>query len=145
MGSFLDAQLRLSRGTFALDAALGAERGEILALLGPNGAGKSTALRALAGLVPLEDGHVRVDGRDETTTPVEQRPIGMVFQDYLLFPHMSALDNVAFGPRADCPRTSSISVRARLRLLPTWSCLRTSPSRRPRSALATCCCPKPGR
>ncbi|WP_017613433.1 ABC transporter ATP-binding protein [Nocardiopsis salina] len=99
MGSFLDADLRLSRGTFELHAALGAERGEILALLGPNGAGKSTALRALAGLVPLEAGHVRVGGRDETTTPVEQRPIGMVFQDYLLFPHMSALENVAFGPR----------------------------------------------
>ncbi len=95
----LDARLCLDRGDFNLDVELRARPGEILALLGPNGAGKSSALRALAGLVPLTDGHVRVDGRDETATPVERRPIGMVFQDYLLFPHMSALDNVAFGPR----------------------------------------------
>ncbi|NYH55563.1 molybdate transport system ATP-binding protein [Nocardiopsis arvandica] len=98
-GPVLDARLRLNRGDFALDVDLRVRSGEILALLGPNGAGKSSALRALAGLVPLTGGHVRVDGRDETATPVERRPVGMVFQDYLLFPHMSALDNVAFGPR----------------------------------------------
>jgi molybdate transport system ATP-binding protein len=95
----LEADLRLSRGDFTLEASLTVRPGEILALLGPNGAGKSSALRALAGLVPLTGGRVLVDGRDQTRTPVEHRPIGMVFQDYLLFPHMSALDNVAFGPR----------------------------------------------
>lgn len=95
----LDADLRLRRGDFTLEVSLKAEPGQILALLGPNGAGKSSALRALAGLVPLTGGHVRVAGKDETTTPVERRPISMVFQDYLLFQHMSALDNVAFGPR----------------------------------------------
>jgi molybdate transport system ATP-binding protein len=95
----LEADLRLSRGAFTLEASLTVRPGEILALLGPNGAGKSSALRALAGLVPLSGGRVLVDGRDQTRTPVEHRPIGMVFQDYLLFPHMSALDNVAFGPR----------------------------------------------
>ncbi|MFE6450884.1 ABC transporter ATP-binding protein [Nocardiopsis dassonvillei] len=95
----LEADLRLSRGAFTLEASLTVRPGEILALLGPNGAGKSSALRALAGLVPLTGGRVLVDGRDQTRTPVEHRPIGMVFQDYLLFPHMSALDNVAFGPR----------------------------------------------
>lgn len=95
----LEADLCLSRGAFTLEASLTVRPGEILALLGPNGAGKSSALRALAGLVPLTGGRVLVDGRDQTRTPVEHRPIGMVFQDYLLFPHMSALDNVAFGPR----------------------------------------------
>ncbi|NEA21431.1 ATP-binding cassette domain-containing protein, partial [Actinomadura bangladeshensis] len=69
------------------------------ALLGPNGAGKSTALRALAGLVPMAGGHVRVDGEDLRPLPPDRRRIGMVFQDYLLFPHLSALENVAFGPR----------------------------------------------
>lgn len=111
MGSFFDADLRLSRSDFTLDARLDAERGEILALLGPNGAGKSSALRALAGLLPLEAGHVRVGGYDETTTAVEGRSIGMVFQDYLLFPHMSALDNVAFGLR--CQGASKAEARRR--------------------------------
>ncbi|WP_067607730.1 ABC transporter ATP-binding protein [Nocardiopsis listeri] len=95
----LDADLRLTRGSFDLDVSLSCPPGHVLALLGPNGAGKSSALRALAGLVPLTGGHIRLNGDDHTTTAVEHRPIGVVFQDYLLFPHMSALDNVAFGPR----------------------------------------------
>jgi molybdate transport system ATP-binding protein len=77
-----------------------------LALLGPNGAGKSTALRVIAGLLPASAGHVRVGGRtwDDCGSGVrlatEQRSIGVVFQDYLLFPTMTARDNVAFGLRA---------------------------------------------
>ncbi|RFU37288.1 ABC transporter ATP-binding protein [Actinomadura logoneensis] len=96
----LDARLVVRRPGFDLDLDLRAAPGEVVALLGPNGAGKSTALRALAGLVPLADGHVRVDGRDLTGLPPERRGVGMVFQEYLLFPHLSALENVAFGPRA---------------------------------------------
>ena len=111
MVPFLDADLRAVRGDFALEASLEVGKGEILALLGPNGAGKSSALRALAGLLPLHGGHVRVDGNDVTTTPVERRPVGVVFQDYLLFPHMSALDNVAFGPR--CQGLSKVEARER--------------------------------
>src|SRR5699024_3606931 len=99
MAPFLDAELRLSRGDFNLEVSLEAGRGEILALLGPNGAGKSSVLRALAGLVPLTTCLVLVDGSDVTTTPVEHRSVGTVFPDYLLAPHLSALDNVAFGPR----------------------------------------------
>ncbi|MFF4339121.1 ABC transporter ATP-binding protein [Kitasatospora sp. NPDC001540] len=101
----LDARLTVSRGAFTLDVPLSAEPGEVLALLGPNGAGKSTALRALAGLLPLTDGYLRLDGApldspaDGLFRPAERRPIGVVFQDYLLFPHLSALDNVAFGLR----------------------------------------------
>ncbi|GAA1112519.1 ABC transporter ATP-binding protein [Nocardiopsis metallicus] len=108
----LDAELRVRRGDFTLDVSLTAEPGEILALLGPNGAGKSSALRALAGLVPLTGGRVLVDGADETTTTVERRPIGMVFQDYLLFEHMSALENVAFGPRCQGAGRSEARARA---------------------------------
>ncbi|MDI3417459.1 ABC transporter ATP-binding protein [Streptomyces luteolus] len=95
----LDAHLVVDRGAFRLDVALTVAPGEVVALLGPNGAGKTTALRALAGLVPLADGHLRLDGAELDRTPPESRPVGVVFQDYLLFPHLSALDNVAFGPR----------------------------------------------
>ncbi|MFC9324435.1 ABC transporter ATP-binding protein [Kitasatospora sp. NPDC057015] len=104
-GTALDARLLVERAAFRLDLALTAAPGEVIALLGPNGAGKSTALRALAGLLPLTGGHLRLDGRTledparQLHTPAEERPVGVVFQDYLLFPHLSALDNVAFGPR----------------------------------------------
>jgi molybdate transport system ATP-binding protein len=95
----LDAHLVVRRGAFLLDIVLRIEPGETVALLGPNGAGKTTALRALSGLSPLDGGHLTLGGHDMARTPPEQRPIGVVFQDYLLFPHLSARDNVAFGPR----------------------------------------------
>ncbi|CAL9392734.1 Molybdenum import ATP-binding protein ModC [Streptomyces sp. enrichment culture] len=95
----LDARLVVDRGSFRLDIALTAAPGDVVALLGPNGAGKTTALRALAGLAPLTAGHLLLDGAELHRTPPESRPVGVVFQDYLLFPHLTALDNVAFGPR----------------------------------------------
>jgi molybdate transport system ATP-binding protein len=101
----LDAHLVVHRGAFRLDVPLRIANGEVVALLGPNGAGKTTALRALAGLQPLTAGHIALGGRDldrpdgRVWTPPERRPIGVVFQDYLLFPHLTALDNIAFGPR----------------------------------------------
>jgi molybdate transport system ATP-binding protein len=103
--ALLETRLDVTRGAFRLDVALHVAAGEVVALLGPNGAGKSTALRALAGLTPLRAGRVRLAGQtlDEPEhklfVPAERRSIGVVFQDYLLFPHLSALDNVAFGPR----------------------------------------------
>jgi molybdate transport system ATP-binding protein len=102
----LDAHIGLRLGALDLDVQLQVQPGELLALLGPNGAGKSTVLRALAGLVPLDNGHVALDDMrlDDPVTglmvPPEQRPIGVVFQDYLLFQHLSVLENVAFGLRA---------------------------------------------
>ncbi len=99
----LDAAIRLQRGDFELDVSLAVEPGETAALLGPNGAGKSTIVAALAGLLPLHDGCVRLAGRvlDEPASgvfiPPEKRRIGVVFQDQFLFGHLSALDNVAFG------------------------------------------------
>ena len=104
-GPAVDAHLVVTRGAFRLDVRLRIAAGEVLALLGPNGAGKTTALRALAGLTPLSGGHVTVHGVDlerpdtRVWTAPEHRPIGVVFQEYLLFPHLSAVDNVAFGPR----------------------------------------------
>ncbi|WP_371478463.1 ABC transporter ATP-binding protein [Kitasatospora sp. NBC_00315] len=112
----LDAHLLVERAAFRLDLTLTAAPGEVIALLGPNGAGKSTALRALAGLLPLTGGHLRLDGRtledpaERLHTAAEERPVGVVFQDYLLFPHLSALDNVAFGPR--CQGRSKKEARA---------------------------------
>jgi molybdate transport system ATP-binding protein len=95
----LRAHLIVERPRFRLDIDLTATPGEVVALLGPNGAGKTTALRTLAGLTALSAGHIDLDGSPLHTLPAERRPIGMVFQDYLLFPHLSALDNVAFGLR----------------------------------------------
>ncbi|MFJ8449770.1 ABC transporter ATP-binding protein [[Kitasatospora] papulosa] len=108
-GAGLDARLVVERGTFRLDVALAAAPGEVVALLGPNGAGKTTALRALAGLTPLSGGHLRLDGTALERTQPESRPVGVVFQDYLLFPHLTALDNVAFGPR--CHGATKASAR----------------------------------
>lgn len=101
----VDAHIVVDHGPFGLDVALRLAPGEVVAMVGPNGAGKTTALRALAGLQPVHDGHIRLDGElvdrpaDQHWVPPESRPVGVVFQDYLLFPHLTARDNVAFGPR----------------------------------------------
>jgi putative spermidine/putrescine transport system ATP-binding protein len=73
--------------------------GELVALLGPSGCGKTTAPRVLAGMETVDSGEVLVDGRDITRLPVRKRDMGMVFQNYSLFPNLSALENVAFGLR----------------------------------------------
>ena len=102
----LQAELRLTLGRLELEVELAVANGELVVLLGPNGAGKTTLLRALAGLLVLDRARVVLDGAvlDDTEAgvrvPTEQRPVGFVFQDYLLFPHLSALENVAFGLRA---------------------------------------------
>jgi len=102
----LDASIQLTLGPLDLEMAIAIEEGEVVALLGPNGAGKTTLLRAIAGLAPFRSGHVRLDGMilEDTATnryvPTERRPIGFVFQDYLLFPHLNVMDNVAFGLRS---------------------------------------------
>lgn len=77
--------------------------GELVVLVGPSGCGKSTLLRSIAGLVALDEGTIAVAGEvvddGRSNTPPEHRPVGMVFQDHSLFPHLTIGDNVAFGIR----------------------------------------------
>jgi spermidine/putrescine ABC transporter ATP-binding subunit len=75
---------------------LAVRRGELLTLLGPSGCGKTTALRTLTGHVRPDDGRVLIDGRDVTDLPTHRRELGMVFQNFALFPHMTVQDNVGF-------------------------------------------------
>ncbi|MFJ5262728.1 ABC transporter ATP-binding protein [Streptomyces sp. NPDC088387] len=99
--------------TVALDGlGLTVRPGEFLALLGPSGCGKTTALRMLAGFEHPDSGAVLVDGQDVTRVPAHRRDAGMVFQSYSLFPHLSALDNVAFGLRMRKVRTFERRARA---------------------------------
>ena len=102
----LRARIVVRRDSFRLGVTVGADAGQVVALLGPNGAGKSTVLAALAGLLRPDEGRivlddvVLVDTERGVHLPPQRRQVGMVVQDYLLFPHMSALENVAFGLRA---------------------------------------------
>jgi molybdate transport system ATP-binding protein len=104
MSLLVDVEAR--RGNFTVAAAFEAAAGETVALLGPNGAGKSTLVATLAGIGPPAGGRVDLDGRtlDDVAAgrhvPPERRPVGVVFQDRLLFPHLSAVENVAFPLRA---------------------------------------------
>src|SRR3954470_10686817 len=92
----LQAALSVRRGDFRLDVDLQAGAHDVIAVVGPNGAGKSTLLRALAGLEPWS-GRVIIDGDDVSTREPESLPVAWVLQRGALFPHLSALDNVAFG------------------------------------------------
>ena len=113
----LTATLNTHVGAFHLTASLSAASGKTTVLLGESGSGKSTILRLLAGLLPLEQGQVVVDGIAYADTekrlmvPPQERPFGYVFQDYVLFPHLSIFENVAFGLRAQHMARSIIRER----------------------------------
>ncbi|MBD8726615.1 ATP-binding cassette domain-containing protein [Frigoribacterium sp. CFBP 13707] len=142
-GAGLSARLHVARGAFRLALDLDVAPGEVVALLGPNGAGKSTVLGALAGLLPADGSAVVLDGRPleggstaggakadgraaqgpaarrpaaqgpARSVPARDRDVGTVFQDYRLFPHLTALENVAFGLRARGVPATRARARAR--------------------------------
>ena len=106
-GTGLEAHLVVSRGQgFTLDIPVAIPQGRTVALLGPNGAGKSTAVAALAGIIALDGGRITLGGSPiddpdrDVFVPPEDRRIGVVFQDYVLFPHLTIAQNVAFGLRS---------------------------------------------
>jgi molybdate transport system ATP-binding protein len=103
-GLTVDAEVR--RGDFVLSVSLAAAPGQVVGVLGPNGAGKSTLLSAVAGLTPVSAGRITLAGQvmDDADSgaflETARRPVGFVFQNYRLFPHLTVADNVAFSPRA---------------------------------------------
>jgi molybdate transport system ATP-binding protein len=115
----LDARVALRRGKLDLDVELGVGTDELVVLVGPNGAGKTSLVHAIAGLGPIDAGVIRLDGEvlDDPAAgvfvPPEDRPVALMFQDGLLFRHLDALDNVAFGPRARGTRKRAANARAR--------------------------------
>ncbi len=114
----LDATIQLQQGSFELDVELHAVSGQVLAVVGPNGAGKSTLLRTLAGLLTLTAGQITLAGRTlaDTATgvhlPPYDRQVGVLFQDYRLFGHLSARDNIAFGLRTQGKRRAVARAQA---------------------------------
>jgi molybdate transport system ATP-binding protein len=114
----LGARVDMRLGTLHLDVDLQVAANELVVLVGPNGSGKSSLLRAIAGLTPIDAGTIRLEGAvlDDPGAgifvPPEKRPVSLMFQDGLLFPHLDALDNVAFGPRARGLRKAAANARA---------------------------------
>ena len=105
-GPLLEADIQVRFSRLSLDLTLEVDAGHVLGLVGPNGSGKTTVLRVLSGLQPLAGGRVVLDGEvleepaRRIRLPPERRRVGLMFQDYLLFPHLTTLENVAFGLRA---------------------------------------------
>ena len=129
---------------------LTAASGEFIALLGPSGCGKTTVLRMIAGLIEPSGGQVLIDGRDVTPLPAHQRKLGLVFQSYALFPHLSVFDNVAFGLRRQGVRGEELRRRvdealALVRLTPLAGRLprQLSGGQQQRVALARSVAPRP--
>ena len=106
MTAGISGHVVVTRPGFTLDVEVAVDPGKVVAVLGPNGAGKSTLLRVVCGLTPLSVGSLSLGGAlvDDPSrgvlVPSSERRVGVVFQEYRLFPHLSVLDNVAFGPRA---------------------------------------------
>ena len=107
------ADLVVRRDDFELRMSFSCGAGSTVAVVGPNGAGKSTMVDALAGLVPLTKGSIVLDGTHMEDLPAERRPVGVCFQSDLLFPRLSALENVAFPLRARGNGRSGAIARAR--------------------------------
>jgi len=108
--------LKLKLRNFELrDISFEVERGEHFAIVGPTGSGKSLLLETIAGIYSPNSGRIIIDGTDVTATPPEKRGVGIVYQDCMLFPHMSVYDNIAYGLRMR--RVDRESIRERVREL----------------------------
>lgn len=145
-----DLALGYEGQVFARGITLQLAPAEIVAVLGPSGSGKSTLLGTIAGVVPAAGGEILVDGKDVTHAPIHQRGIGLIFQEPLLFPHLSVSDNVAYGLRRH--GMSRADARVRAQELLTWVDLADYGDRRPdelsggqaqRVALARALAPQP--
>lgn len=119
-GAPLRARVVVDRSDdFSVDVEISIEPDVTVALLGPNGAGKSTTVSAIAGLLPLDKGRIQLGGEtlddpsEQTFVPPERRRIGVMFQDYLLFPHLTVLENIAFGLRSRGAKRSRAAASAR--------------------------------
>jgi putative spermidine/putrescine transport system ATP-binding protein len=112
------------------DVSIAIREGELLALLGPSGCGKTTTLRIVAGFVEPESGTVHFGDRDVTRVPVHKRKVGMVFQGYALFPHLSVAENVEFGLKVG--GWEKAKARARVKEMLDWVQLAALSERRPR-------------
>ena len=139
-----DLTVRYGQALAVDGVTLAIEPGEVVALLGPSGCGKTTLLRVIAGFVRQAAGRVRVDGAPVDHLPANQRNIGIVFQNYALFPHMTVVENVAYGLRARGMRGAEIQARVSRSFAArkaSWSSscsagdYRDSPSRKGRGGL----------
>jgi len=104
---------------FFIDVSLSAEKGEIITLLGPSGCGKTTTLHIIVGFIPPDTGRISLNGRDVTALPPFARKVGLVFQEYALFPNMNVFKNIAFGLRMQgwSRRDTEARVRGLLELI----------------------------
>ena len=144
----LDARVNLNRDSLTLDVELQLQHGEVIAVLGPNGAGKTSLLHALLGWLELESGWIMVDGEvidspdTDSYVPPQHRPFGMVFQDGLLFPHMSVEKNILIGAGKDYnlkPLAESLQARELLAKFPS----ELSAGERQRAAIARALAARP--
>ncbi|MCB4822574.1 ABC transporter ATP-binding protein [Roseicella aerolata] len=105
------AAKRFGAATVLDDLSIAVAKGEFVSLLGPSGCGKTTLLRCIAGLLRPDSGRITVAGRDITTLPAHKRNVGVVFQNYALFPHLTVAENIGFGLRAQGIRPAEAAPR----------------------------------
>jgi ABC-type Fe3+/spermidine/putrescine transport system ATPase subunit len=116
--SFLEIEsIQKDYPDFSLEMGLSCEQGEIVVILGPSGGGKTTFLRIIAGLIAPDRGRIFLEGKDITGLPPRQRGVGMVFQDFALFPHYDVAGNIAYGPKAHYPRSEPKQLAAQVEKL----------------------------
>lgn len=116
-GSIEIRDLTVHRGSFTLRVErLSIAPREVFAILGRTGAGKTVLMEAIAGAFPLDGGSILLDGKDAQTLPVQQRHLGVVYQDHALFPHMTVRENIGYGLRMNGVARDEAAARVREQL-----------------------------